>query len=311
MMKISTMLLIAILCCLTTITLTAQPDEVCPFLNTDAGTTDYWACFSPDGQQVLFSRSFDNGKTWNLYLVPATGGVATPLTKNELPVSATRASWSAKRDKIAFTGISGGHAALWIINGDGVNAHEVTVSGLTKNVSYPSWLPDGDKLVVVDFGEGSGGVLKLVDIATGTSKPLTERREVLCGMPNVSPDGKQIAFAGQWNKGQPYNQQNNMILNRDNNGKITELTNHQGRTPYWSPDGGKLLFESNHGSSNNNYAVFLLLTGQKKTQQLTPFAWNANHPAWSPDGTRVVFSARANANTSHIAIINLPMTSIP
>ncbi len=285
----------------------SRAEDPCPFLTSDQGATDYWPSFSPDGRRVLFSRSFDHGKTWSLYVEPVSGGAAVPFAKTPLPVSATRATWSWKHDLVAFVGTSSDRrSSLWIIKGDGSDAHEAKVSGLSKEVSYPSWYPDASNLAVVDFGGGNGGILKSVDLEKGAAVALTERREVLCGMPNISPDGKRIAFAGQWNSGQRYDQSRNEILCLDDSRKITDLAGMQGRTPCWSPEGRRLVFESNSGDSSGSYAAFVLVYGEKKARQLTPFAWNANHPEWSPDGTQIVFSARKSSGVSSgIALIKL------
>ena len=64
------------------------------FITSDPGATDEWPCFSPDGKTVLFSRTTDGGKHWELFVVPAAGGAARPLTNAPLPVSATRPDWS-------------------------------------------------------------------------------------------------------------------------------------------------------------------------------------------------------------------------
>src|SRR5690348_8746480 len=60
----------------------------------DGVAMDYWACFSPDGQTVLFSRTRDGGKSWELMRVAARGGEPAPFFDSPLPVSATRADWS-------------------------------------------------------------------------------------------------------------------------------------------------------------------------------------------------------------------------
>ena len=46
------------------------------FLTSDPRPSDYWPCFSPDGTRVLFSRSLDGEKTWELFVVPRAGGEA-------------------------------------------------------------------------------------------------------------------------------------------------------------------------------------------------------------------------------------------
>ncbi len=70
--------------------------------NSGDGTVDYWPCFSPDGKTVLFSRSVDKGRSLSLWKIAASGGAAEAFAA--LPVTATRAAWSAKNNLIAFTG---------------------------------------------------------------------------------------------------------------------------------------------------------------------------------------------------------------
>jgi len=89
-------------------------------LTTDLNVIDYWPCFSPDSKTVLFSRRADKGRTWDLFVIPASGGQARRLSATRLPVSANRPNWSIKNNLIAFTGQSSdGGASVWLINADG------------------------------------------------------------------------------------------------------------------------------------------------------------------------------------------------
>jgi Tol biopolymer transport system component len=268
------------------------------------GAQDYWPCFSPNGKTVLFSRTAD-GSHSSLYVVPATGGEAKPLTAIPVTVSATRAAW-AKSGMIAFTGDSDGKTAIWVAKADGSAAYAVpTPTDGSQQLVYPSWYPDGAHVAAMD---GKNLVIRRIDLATGATTLATDHAQVLTGMPSVSPDGAVIAFAGQKNAGQPYNQEENAIWLVDTAGKLStlEAKPSQGRAPVWSPDGRYLSFESDRGPSGQ-YAIFLIKRDGSGITQVTDYALNATHGAFSPDGRHMVFAAMdAGTRQTRIAIIDLP-----
>ena len=257
------------------------------FLTT--GALDLWPCFSPDGTRILFSRRV--GETWELYLVPAAGGAAVKLAASPLPVAATRANWSRHSNVIAFTGTSAnGKSKVWLINPDGSSAHELEIAGLSENVFYPSWYPGGAEIAVMDAASYS---VRRIDLTKRIVTTMTDPARVYTGMPSVSPDGKWIAFAGQQNRGQPYDQTKNLIWLAGESGepRMVESKENQGRAPTWSPSGERLLFESNRASSQGRYAIFVINRDGTGITQLTDPGLNADHPVWSPDGAHVSFSA--------------------
>jgi Tol biopolymer transport system component len=270
-----------------------------------SGTMDYWPCFSPDGTRVLFSRTFDNGKTWKLFVVPVSGGTAQPFA--ELPVSATRASWSASTNRIVFNGDApdGKGSGIWMVRGDGGDPHAITTKGMAAP-TYPSWFPDGRS---IGFGDAARNILYRMNLAEGVPIAITSEQEVLTGMSSVAPDGKSIAFAGQKNTGQVYMQQNNQIWLVDMGGatRALEAQPLQGRTPAWSPDGERLAFESSRVSPDGLYAAFLINRDGSGLTQVTDHARNASHPVFSPDGSKLVFAFGdpASGSTS-IAVVPLP-----
>jgi Tol biopolymer transport system component len=134
-------------------------------------------------------------------------------------------------------------------------------------------------------------------------------------MPRVAPHGNTIVFAGQPNRGQPYDQLKNTIWFLDRSGRRRALDASQGRAPAWSPDGNWIAFESDRGSRNHEYAAFIIHRRGGPARQVTPYQLNANHPVWSPDGKRLAISAQfSNAERKctptgcprGIAIVELP-----
>lgn len=271
------------------------------------GRVDYNPVFSPDGKLVLFERG-DAKAHDELFIVPTTGGEPRRLSPDSLPIDQSRPNWSPTNNRIAFTGCTPipPSCGIWIINGDGTNAHRISVTGTSNNVLYPSWYPDGRHLAVMD---ASDLITRRVDIATGATEPATDHSRVLAGMPSVSPDGKWIAFAGQKNEGQRYNQNRNNIWLVDQNGNLEplEADSDQGRAPTWSPDGDYVAFESYRGSPDH-YAIFVVKRDGTGLAQVTNYALNAQHPSWSRDGHQMTFAYQAptDPNAWGIAVIEYP-----
>jgi Tol biopolymer transport system component len=269
---------------------------------------DLWPCFSPDGREVLFSRRDETTATF--WVVSVARGQPRPFSVAPLPVAATRANWSRQNNQIAFTGIANGRNQVWLIDGDGSKPRAVTATGLSDQVFYPSWYPDGSQLAVMDARDL---VIKKIDLGGATAVPITQHAQVMTGMPSVSPDGKWIAFAGQENHGQPYDQTKNSIWLVEETGvaRRLEATPAQGRAPAGSPDGRRIAFESNRGSVLGWCEVFLINRDGTGLAQVTNSSLNADHPVWSPDGRELAISARPSRLQKERGIAIIDLSSAP
>ena len=253
-----------------------------------------WPGVTPDGEGITYSRTLD-GQTFQLLITRRDGRQTRPFVTTPPAPSLTRGSWSGPHRRIAFTGSGPRDAgtAIYVADAAGGNVRRIRTQGVTDRVMYPSWMPDGRSVVAVDYGAAGGSTLVRIDIESGMSSPLTRPAEFLAGMPAVSPDGQRIAFAGQRNLGQTYDQLLNQIWVLPVGGKPYEISAGQGRHPAWSPDGRWLAFTSTRGDGAGRAAVFVVDVNGRNLTQLTDHSTHVGHPVWSPDGTWLVVSARA------------------
>lgn len=261
----------------------------------DPTGVDYGPHFSPDGRFLIFDRkALIGGSRWTTYIVPFEGGTPKPLSSGDIPVQQTRTRWSPRGDLIAFTGIGPGNAAAtWLMDKDGSHIRRAP-SPRQGSAFYPSWYPDGRHILETVY---DGNTLRSVDVRAGTAVKIDTVPDLMVGMASVSPDGKWIAAAAQPREGRPYDQRANQIwlIGLDGHAHLLIAGPQQGRAPTWSPDGHKIVFESNRGSPYPAfYATFVANVDGSGLKQITPFDRNTQHPVFSPDGRWIAFSERTS-----------------
>ncbi|NYE27381.1 Tol biopolymer transport system component [Rhodanobacter sp. K2T2] len=272
--------------------------------------TDYGPQFSPDGKFLIFDRQPLTGGISKTNSVPLQGGTPKPLGPGDIPVEQTRTRWSPRGDMIAFTGTeSSSKGATWLMDKDGTHIRRA-ISSQSESTFYPSWFPDNERILEMVADDNT---LRTVDIRNGTISRINTTPALMTGMASVSPDGKWIAVAAQPKKTQIYDQTLNQIwIVSVDTGKAHPLIQHtmQGRAPEWSPDGSRIVFESNQGSPRPPfYAAFVSTIDGQHVEQLTPFDRNTQHPVWSSDGKWIAFSARTPKLIGYgpsIAVIEAP-----
>jgi Tol biopolymer transport system component len=144
--------------------------------------------WSPDGRTIVFRGGT---RTFDLYTIPAGGGVAKNITRNPPSVGALNPSWS-RNGLIVFqrtkTG-SGAGTGLFTIRPDGTGLKRLTVGGMD-----PAWSPNGKKIAAIFPDPASGGQLQIYTLnANGTGRTrITSGTESTA--PAWSPTGTEIAF---------------------------------------------------------------------------------------------------------------------
>jgi dipeptidyl aminopeptidase/acylaminoacyl peptidase len=113
--------------------------------------------------------------------------------------------------------------------------------------------------------------------------------------PRWSPDGKSVAYTQMNAKGTDAN----VFVADVNSGRPVNVTPHTGEQLYfasaWSPDGRRLLINSN--ATNGYENVALLEVATKKLEWLTHEKWEMQAGHFSPDGKSVTWEADVDGNT--------------
>lgn len=284
------------------------------FLTDDPQYLDARPCFSPRGDHVLFMRSPAHDESRSAFWIVRSDGTAPaePFFVSDA-LQATRPDWSWSRTsyEIAFTGIDdGGLLGVYLLD---VRTRDVIRLAAgdphVEVMSYPSWYPGGRSLVVTNYAKGVNQIVRLDLDRPGVLTPMTDPSLVWAGMSSVSPstaDGNPIVFAGQLPVGE-YDQDENQIWIQEEGRPPFRLDPGQGRAPWWSPDGGRIAFESNRADAAKQvYQIFTLDADGTHLAAASPHPLAAQHAKWSPDGRAIAFAVGFPIGGGGIALVANP-----
>jgi dipeptidyl aminopeptidase/acylaminoacyl peptidase len=106
--------------------------------------------------------------------------------------------------------------------------------------------------------------------------------------PQISPDGKAVAYVVGTVDLKGNRTTSNIWLVPTGGGKPRQLTTAAKKDshPRWSPDGKRILFESNRSGASQ---LWVIDVGGGEAKQLTTIASEASTALWSPDGKWIAF----------------------
>jgi Tol biopolymer transport system component len=191
---------------------------------------------------------------------------------------------------------------IYSINVDGTRERRLTDSpGLD---GFPSWSPDGRRLVFATDRAGGGNWEIYVMGSDGThQRRLTNTPEEDEAAPDWSPGGEKIAYVTDIASEDP----SIHVMNADGSGRRHLAS---GNWPSWSPDGKRMAYTTYHDIG----AQFRLAVmnadgsdqhslGDSPIRRLAGTAY-AEEPAWSPAGTRIAFSGKPIMSDAEIYVMN-------
>jgi len=173
---------------------------------------------------------------------------------------------------------------LYLVNIDSGENQQITD---LKYANYPSWSPDGKKIV---FSSRDG----LYFMSSGNKADLTK----IIDTPNFemqpiwSPDGSKVAFISQNVDDQSL--YDLMVVNIDGTRLVT-LAKNLGEIDYfssfsWSPNGEKLTFSNPVNEGREIFTINADGTGLTQVTNLSAPPYSPpTQPSWSPDGKKIAF----------------------
>ncbi len=123
---------------------------------------------------------------------------------------------------------------------------------------------------------------------------------VKVGDPQISPDGKWIAFTHETSDfDQDSTESSIWVVQADGSGQPRRLTptGSSSQMPRWSPDGKQIAFLSDRDGDEGKPKLYLLdiTEGGGEAQPIETEHTPSSAPVWSPDGEKIAFSAWVDA----------------
>lgn len=205
----------------------AAPSTVQPFPAGLSGTllfqSDKPAPDNPDGRSHLFTIDLRSGSIAQL-----TSG------RNHHDANAR---WSPDGKRIAFISTRSGSWDLYVMNADGTGVERITDHPAADH--DPRWMPDGRSLIFSSERDSRSDLYR-VWLKDRRVDRLTHHFVGRAIMPNVSPDGKLVAFAAQTLQRLQFWEFQIHVLDLAT-GKTRALDGSGGACwPSWSPDAKRI-----------------------------------------------------------------------
>ncbi|MDO5647893.1 Tol-Pal system beta propeller repeat protein TolB [Paracoccus sp. (in: a-proteobacteria)] len=162
-----------------------------------------------------------------------------------------------------------GENVLWMTDGSSL-------------VLAPRFSPDGRRLVFTSFDSGFPQ-LRLLDVASVTSRPLTQGGDSMAFAPAFSPDGRWIVYSREQGG------TTNIWLMDAATGMGRALTDSPSidTSPSFSPDGQRIVFESDRSGTPQ---LYIMGVDGGEPQRISFGAGRYGSPVWSPKGDLIAFT---------------------
>jgi Tol biopolymer transport system component len=241
--------------------------------------------WSPHGLRIAFWGIAEPGARRVIWTIPAAGG--TPVAVVDDGFYNWSPAWSSD-GYLYFASDRGGSMNLWRVALDELSGRVLgapqSVTTSTEWAALPSLSHDGHHLVYATDNSRSFVELMPFDPETGQAEGhpfLVYQGARAIYSCDISPNGEWLAL---W----ATSPSEDLLLSRADGTELRELTSDLARdqTPYWSPDGSRILFSSNR---SGKYEAWTIRPDGSDLIQVTNLPEQVRVAFWAPDGKRIGF----------------------
>jgi Tol biopolymer transport system component len=250
------------------------------------------AALSPDGNQIAFVWTGEDGKNVDIYVKSVNG--ERPLRITSDPSYDIRPTWSPDGQKICFIRYdhqSRRYNAI-VASALGTGSERMLFS-VTNHAANPAWSPDGKFIATSEYSPGTKTTtLVLFSLETGELRKLTSPPGYYGSdsMPTFSPDSQSVAFVRE-----------NTPITGDiyvvsvTGGEARRVTFDNARHVFhnfvegglaWTADGTELIFASTRGGT---VSLWRVAVAGGEPQRLPVGGDNAVSPSVSLNGQRLSY----------------------
>lgn len=255
-------------------------------LTTDPGS-QIEGSFSPNGKSVAYVWRKPGQSTEQVYVMPIHADDPRPLSP-EPSANQYTPSWSPSGRQIAFMERDGSHSAVMLAPARGGAARTVYTLPVNSAREYGglAWSADGTSLIFPQENtlEGPSYLVEL-SLENGTIRSITDPPLLWDGdfYPEVSPDGRQLAFI----RGSELLARDLYVMNLPN-GPAHRITSHQLMTSFaWSADSHSLVFSA---SKDGTLSLWRVRATGGEPQQMPEVGVDAYAPAIARQGNQLIYS---------------------
>ena len=250
-----------------------------------SGHGSYAPAWSPDGSRLAFVSDTGAPLSWfgskrDVWIVNADGSGLRDLSRGK--VDDGPGAWSPDGSRLAFIGSDPETGGVMQIVDPGSRALRTFAVPGAEGGDIVTWSPDGRQLL---YSTSRGP--HLVNADGGDDHPLLDPDNAYAQQPQLSPDGKLIAFArvdSLWT----------MDALGQNQHEVAHFNGRFVDDLSWAPDGSSLAVRVQPGQNDwitpARHDIWRVRADGTGRKLLARFIFLNGRPSWSADGRSVVFA---------------------